>query len=295
MKTYPSLNLIAVLGAAAGLAVAMPRAAAQQAPAATPAPAGDHIVIPLSHPTQPATLKVSSLSGTITVRAYNGQDVVVDGAADSGDASRRERRERTPPPEAQGMHRLNVSPGMTAEEDNNVVTVHTSVFGGGEGLVIQVPARTSLTLRTVNGGLIEVDGVTGDINAEATNGRIVLHEVSGSVVANALNGRIEATVAHLDAAKPSSFSSLNGNIDVTLPADVHCNLRLKTDHGDIYLDDGFNFQATRGPGSTNAGTRDAEGMYKVQLDRTTYGTLNGGGPEIRISNFNGNIYLRKGK
>lgn len=61
------------------------------------------------------------------------------------------------------------------------------------------------------------------------------------------------------------------------------------------MDDGFNFQAAPAPSPAGQGQRNAQGMYKVRLDRTTYGTLNGGGPEIRISNFNGNIYLRKAK
>jgi len=279
MKKSFFLNLM-VAALAAGVAAA----------AQAPAPSPDHVVVPLSHPSQPATLKVSSLRGTITVRAYNGPSVIIDSAG--GDHA--SRRPRSVPPEAQGMHRLNVNPGLTAEEDNNVVTVHTSVFSGGD-LDIQVPVHTSLVLHSVNGRFIQVEGVSGDINAEDTNGSITLHNVSGSVVANALNGRITATVAQLDPSKPSAFSSLNGTIDVTLPADVHCNLRLKTDHGDIYMDDGFNFQAAPAPSKSGQGQRNAQGMYKVQLDRTTYGTLNGGGPEIRISNFNGNIYLRKAK
>jgi hypothetical protein len=29
------------------------------------------------------------------------------------------------------------------------------------------------------------------------------------------------------------------------------------------------------------------------VDKTIYGTINGGGPEIQFSNFNGPIYIRK--
>lgn len=259
------------------------------------AQSADHIVVPLSHPSQPATLKVSLINGSITVHAYAGKDVIVDSTSDG--ESRRGRRERNPPAEAQGMHRLTMNPGLTAEEDNNVVSVHSSVFnGGGSDLVIQVPEKSSLNLHTINGGNIEVDGVQGDINVEDINGSITLSQVAGSIVAHGLNGKVTATVTQLDPSKPSSFSSLNGTIDVTLPAAVRANVRMKTDQGDIYMDDGFNFQATHGGGAGNAqGQREADGMYKVKIDRTIYGTLNGGGPEIRFENFNGNIYLRKGK
>ncbi|HWG38657.1 MAG TPA: DUF4097 family beta strand repeat-containing protein [Terriglobales bacterium] len=255
------------------------------------ASSADHVVVPLSHPGQPATLRVSVVTGSITVKTASGNNVVIDTDESSDSSSRR--RARPEPPEAQGMHRLNTSAGISAEEDNNVVTVRNSVFGGGN-LVIQVPANTSVSLRAVNGGKVEVDGLTGDISAEDTNGNVILNNVSGSIVASATNGRIFATITRLDPSKPSSFSSLNGTIDVTLPPDVKANLRLKSDHGDIYLDDGFNFQATRTPSSAT-GSRDSDGMYKVRMDRSVSGTLNGGGSEIRVQNFNGNIYLRKGK
>lgn len=251
---------------------------------------GNTITIPLSHPTQPATVKVSTLQGTITVTAASN----VSGVVLESTGGEQWNRHRNPPAEAQGMHLLNQNPGLSASEDNNVVTVSTSAFGGGN-LNIQVPVHTSLSLHSVNGERIVVTGVQGDINVQDTNGNITLNNVGGSIIAHGLNGRVVATIVSLDPSKPSSFSSLNGTIDVTLPATVRANLRLHTDQGDIYMDDGFNFQPTRSPSdnSSPASTRESNGMYKVRVDRTVYGTLNGGGPELRFENFNGNIYIRK--
>ncbi|HEY7855560.1 MAG TPA: DUF4097 family beta strand repeat-containing protein [Terriglobales bacterium] len=258
------------------------------------AAAQDHIVVPLSHPSQPATLKVGFVNGSITVRAYDGKDVVID-TTSNGDSISRRHREPPPSEDTNGMHKLTTSPGISAEEENNVVTIRSSMFNGQDSNVtVQVPAHTSLSLHTVNGGKIQVEGVDGDINVDNTNGSVTLDHVSGSVVAHALNGRVTATITRLDSSKPSSFSSLNGNLDITLPADAKANVRMKTDNGDIYVDDGFNFQVTRGNvGGTDQGQRDSNGMFKVKVDRNVYGTLNGGGPDLRIENFNGNIYLRK--
>ncbi|HET9784169.1 MAG TPA: DUF4097 family beta strand repeat-containing protein [Terriglobales bacterium] len=279
---------------AAGL-TALPSLA--QTPPTAPANSdASHVVVPLSHPSQPATLRVSVLSGSIHVRAYNGNQVVIDAAPGAGGWSKArgwDNDDRTPA-EAQGMHRLNSPAGLTAEEDNNVVRVSTSVMSGSQDLNIQVPANTSVSLHTVNGSEIEVTGLTGDISCEATNGRITLNHVAGSVVAHALNGRIVATVDHLDAGKPSSFSSLNGTINVTLPADVRANLSLKTSRGDIYMDNGFQFQEQRQDRGTS-GQRGDNGMYKVEVDRTISGTLNGGGADLRMQTFNGDIYIHKGK
>ncbi|HEY8054874.1 MAG TPA: DUF4097 family beta strand repeat-containing protein [Terriglobales bacterium] len=297
-------QLLISVAMAAGLGVAALPGAAQAASARTVQSAqaasadANHVVVPLSHPSQPATLRVSVISGSIHVRAYNGNQVIIDSAPGEG-GSRLARgwgddEDRNSPAEAQGMHRLNSPAGLTAEEDNNVVRVTTSVMSGSQDLNIQVPANTSVSLHTVNGSEISVEGLTGDINCEATNGRITLTHVAGSIVAHALNGRIVATVDHFDAGKPSSFSSLNGTINVTLPADLHANLSLKTSHGDIYMDNGFQFQQqSRNPGTS--GQRGDNGMYKVEVDRTITGTLNGGGADLRMQTFNGDIYIHKGK
>lgn len=253
---------------------------------AMPAGAQNRIVVPLSHSSQPATLRVTTMNGSIVVRAYSGNQVIIESSGGS-----HHRAERVPP-EAEGMHRLNGSAGLSASEDNNVVTVHTSIFGGGGNLDIQVPVHTSMQLHSMNGDRIEVDGVTGDISAEDTNGNVVLNNVSGSIVASAMNGRITAIIGHLDANKPSSFSSMNGTIDITLPADVHADLRLKTSMGQIYMDNGFAFQQSQAPGPVSE--RSNNGMYRVHVDNTIFGKLNGGGPQIQVQNFNGNIYIHKG-
>jgi hypothetical protein len=46
-------------------------------------------------------------------------------------------------------------------------------------------------------------------------------------------------------AKPMSFSSLNGDIDVTFPPDIKARLKLKSEQGDIYSD----FDIQMQPGS----------------------------------------------
>jgi hypothetical protein len=42
-------------------------------------------------------------------------------------------------------------------------------------------------------------------------------------------------------------------------------------------------------------TRDGKGKFHVTLEKVMKGTINGGGQEFRFNNFNGDIYIRKGK
>jgi DUF4097 and DUF4098 domain-containing protein YvlB len=125
------------------------------------------------------------------------------------------------------------------------------------------------------------------------NGNITLTNVSGSVVAHSLNGNLVTILTAVDPQKPMSFSSLNGNIDVTFPPTLKANVKLKTDHGEVFSD--FDI-ATRSPAAPIVeDSRSQKGKYRVRIDRTVYGTINGGGPEIQFSNFNGSIYIRKAK
>src|SRR4051812_38373310 len=78
--------------------------------------AQDKITVPLSSPSQPATVKVHLISGSITVTAGTASQVVVESSATPG-------RRRQPDPPA-GMHRIDTgNSGIDVEEDHNTVTI----------------------------------------------------------------------------------------------------------------------------------------------------------------------------
>ena len=129
-----------------------------------------------------------------------------------------------------------------------------------------------------------------DINN--VNGNVTLNNVGGSAVAHALNGRVLATFARLNSQKPMAFSSLNGAIDVTFPADLKASVSIRSDRGDVFSDFDIQLQANA-PAQTVEDERGKGGKYRVKFDRTFKGTINGGGQEIQFKNFNGNIYIRK--
>ena len=244
------------------------------------------IKIPFSDPSRPKTLKVSLVQGSIVVKGYAGNEVLVDA---SGDNDRRRDRGDAPP----GMRRIDAfGGGFQAEESENTVSI-TANPSRQSDLTIQVPVNTSLKLSTVNGGFVEVDGVNGDMDVNNTNGRITLTHVSGAVIAHALNGKLIAVLDRVDPNKPMSFSSLNGNIDVTLPPSLKANVKMRSDNGEVYSDFDVKVDGTARPVVEE--NRSERGRYRVKIDRTILGSINGGGPEIQFTTFNGNIYIRKGK
>jgi DUF4097 and DUF4098 domain-containing protein YvlB len=264
---------------AAGTGLTAPRSHAQTASASSP----DRIAVKLDDPSRPALVKASLVNGDITVKAYDGQEVIVEARNRNGGPEK---------PAPEGLHRLNISrTGLTVEEENNEVRVSTDSFMRPIDLTITVPVRTSLKLSAVNDGDIVVSGVDGEIDVNDVNGSVTLNHVSGNCVAHALNGKILATFARVNQ-KPMAFSSLNGDIDVTFPADLKANLNVRSDRGDVFSD--FNVQLrASAPKEVTEDSGGHGGKYRVRIDRTVRGTINGGGPEIQFTNFQGSIYIRK--
>jgi len=247
---------------------------------------GDKIVIPLSDPSRPALVKAGLIMGSITVKAYDGKEVIVE-AHGRGESD----NER---PTKNGMHRIPMNgSGITAEEDNNVVKIETESYRHPVDLLIQVPAKTSLKLTAINDGNITVSGVDGDIEVSNNNGKIMLNNIAGSVVAHALNEKIVCSFREVNAGKAMSFSSMNGDIDVTFPADLKANLKIRNDQGEVYSDFDVTLQAQK-PEQSVQNSRDKGGKYRVRIDsHIVNGVINGGGQEIQFQNFNGNIFIRK--
>jgi hypothetical protein len=245
---------------------------------------GDRVTVPFRDASKPRTLVVKVINGGMTVHGYDGKDVIIEAHGIAG----RSRRSHEPPP---GMHRLgDNNTGLDVTEDNNVVTVQAGIMHSAD-LNIQVPVQTSLRLTTMNGGKIQVDNVSGEIEAENMNGAVTLTGVSGSVVANSMNGHVTVSLDRVTPNKTMSFSTMNGPIDVTLPADMKANLRMRTDNGDIFTDFDVKLQGSSPPIVDDQ--RHNGGRYRVRVDKTLYGSINGGGPEIRFTTYNGSITIHK--
>ncbi|HVT92658.1 MAG TPA: DUF4097 family beta strand repeat-containing protein [Bryobacteraceae bacterium] len=270
MKRYVSFSLFLVAGLAFG----------QDA---------DRVTVPFSDAARPKMVSVHLINGGIDVKGYAGKDVIVEARSRGGE------RNTHVPERAKGMHRIGASgTGLSVEEADNVVEIKTTSWSSGSDVSVQVPFSTSLKLKTMNDGDIVVDHVSGDIEVDDLNGKVTLTSVSGSALVHALNGKILAAFDRVTPGKVMSFSSLNGDIDVTFPADLRAKVRVKTDNGEAYSDFDIRLDPNaRKPEVEHAGGND--GKYRVKFERGTWGTINGGGPEMQFTTLNGNIFIRKGK
>ena len=273
----------------------------------------DHTVVNFSNPAKPGTLEVDLSEGSITIRGYAGKEVIIDarwrerllkkeeemppeaGVEPEEKTEEEIAREKAQAEKAKGMKMLQVeSAGLTVEEEGNVISVNAEQGRRALDLLIQVPYSTSLRLscRDDVGG-ITVDGVSGEIEVNTSDGPIILTNVSGPVVADSSDGEIKATFGKVTPGKPMSFSAMDGDIDITLPFDVKASLKMKTEEGKIFTD--FDVQLTPSQQKKEEDERKDGGSYRVSFEKVTLGLINGGGVEIQLTAYEGNIYVRKAK
>ena len=269
------------LAAAGVLSAFMSVAIAQQQPAA------DQVAVPLSDPSRPALIDVGLVQGSITVRGTNRKDILVTARPDTDRPSRRY------DPDSTGMRRIPQIAGFRISEDANRVKVSADSPNRSITFEIEAPVRSNLRLSAVNGGEILVENIEGELDLSNTNGGITMNNVGGSVNAGTTNGNVRATMTRITAQKEMAFTSLNGTVDVTLPPTTKANLRLRSDHGDVYSD--FDLQLAPSAAPAVEETRSSNGRYRINRNRSIVGTINGGGPEFELRTFNSNVYVRKGQ
>ena len=245
----------------------------------------EQLTVPLSSPGKPYSLKIQLVSGSIKIVGYSGKDLIINATPKSGDDEDGSKAAEN------GMKRISSSGGfeVTAKEADNTVTVNTGNPNKVVDLDLKIPQDVKLKIGTVNDGEIRVENVSGELEVTNVNDKITLTNISGSVVANTVNGDVIVTFSKLDTNAPMAFSTLNGDVNVSLPAGAKANLKLKSDNGEIFSD--FEVVVDKAPGKIEKSS--APGMYKIKKDDWVYGKINGGGAEMLMKNMEGDIYIKK--
>jgi DUF4097 and DUF4098 domain-containing protein YvlB len=258
--------------------------------------AGERVAVPFSDPGKPGKLEVSLINGGITVTGYEGKEVIIESKTSAQVIT--PGAPEKPSSKYPGMKRLStVGGGLRVEEAGNVMEISSPAWKADTDLAIRVPVNTSLELNTVNNGAIRVENVSGEIEAAHVNGDIILLRVTGAVAAHTVNGKVAATFGRLDGRKPVSLVSFNGDVDLTLPGDGKATLKMSINNeGEIYSDFDLAVQTenTRSV-EDERGHGERHGRYRLNIEKTVVASLNGGGPEIILNTFNGDILLRKAK
>ena len=249
----------------------------------------EQLVVHLTNPAKSGKLSLDIVNGDIHVIGYDGKDVIIQAIAEVDNHVNRKKSNTR----SDGMKRITPTDGfeITAEEDNNNIKVETDEVMKTINFTIKVPKKFSLKLSTVNNGNILVENVSGSFELENANGGIKMKNVSGSALANTINGDLIADFDSILTGTPMAFTTLNGNVDVTLPPTVKANIKMQSEMGEIYSD--FDIDINKSISKPKQITE--KGVYKIVKDKWTYGKINGGGAEIMMKNMHGDVNIRKGK
>jgi hypothetical protein len=243
----------------------------------------NEFTVPLSDPAKRGKLKAHINYGSITVKGTARKDILVRYKAADDEEDSKENTKN-------GLKRIG-SGGLDFEvaESENIVKVSSNSWNKKLELEVEVPSGMDLDVKTYNDGDLFISNIQGETVLTNYNGEITAQNISGSVMATTYNGDIKVTFDKITAGTPMSYSTYNGDIDLSMPAAHKMTLKMKTEQGDIYSDFDVAFKNT-GPVQQK---KTEAGVYKVIVDDWKRGDVNGGGPEITIKNYNGDIFLRK--
>ncbi|HEY5749638.1 MAG TPA: DUF4097 family beta strand repeat-containing protein [Chryseolinea sp.] len=246
--------------------------------------ASNEFTVPLGEPGKKGKLKAQINFGSIVVKGTARKDILVKYTAPNNE----EQDKKTSTKD--GMRRIGGG-GMDLEVsvNGNTVKVGSDSWNNKLNLEIEIPSNMDLEVKTYNDGDLMVTNVQGELELTNYNGEITALNISGSVVATTYNGDVKVTFDKVTDATPMSYSTYNGNIDLTFPATLKATFKMKTEQGDIYSNFEVDFKST-GPVQK---TDTKSGVYKVVVDEWKRGDVNGGGPEITMKNYNGDIYVRR--
>jgi len=138
---------------------------------------------------------------------------------------------------------------------------------------VRVPAGVNFQGRTVN-GKVEAERLASDVDLKTVNGSINV-STTGLARAATVNGSITAVMGRADWPAGLEFKTVNGGIDLTLPASLSAQVEAKTLNGEITTD----FPMT----VTGAFSR-----------RRLSGTIGGGGDrQLILETVNGSVQIRR--
>jgi len=203
-----------------------------------------------SDPTKPGTLKVNLMGGDLHILAGDTPDITVVSDAKAGNSQKR----------SDGLRVIGGATSFTFEEKNNVVTLEAGYgrhHGSTNSYKVTVPKNTAVVVLNQYGDT-SCAGVGGDVEVRSNNGGVTLKDVMSGASVETMNGGIHVSVKTLMPNHALSFSSMNGEIVIHLPAASQANLQLRTQNGSILTDFDDNDLVTKVTGQSGTGVGDSQ-------------------------------------
>jgi hypothetical protein len=205
-------------------------------------------------------MEVRTIAGTIHVTAATGDVGEIEAKVHDGD-----------PDTAPAVRFTEDEHGVVARVEPREHGCEHDHHDGTVDFEVRVPAGAHLVARSVHGG-IDVEGVSGPVDLHTVDGGIAIRAAT-SARARTVNGSVTASFRTPDLDADSELETVNGPVQVTLPAAANADLSASTLNGEIHV------------GFPLSGSSDR---------RSTHGSIGHGGRELRLRTVNGTIEVSRG-
>jgi DUF4097 and DUF4098 domain-containing protein YvlB len=224
-------------------------------------------------------MEIENINGSVTVSQGTGRTALVEVTKvvkeGNGDLVKAVMEE------SQGVMRvctifLNRDPNRTTcrgENSNSSRNGRRNEFQVEMNYVVRVPAGVVVNVETVNGGVV-LRGLDTPASVATVNGAIDF-DAAGAHRLETVNGQIRARLSRADWTGSLDIETVNGSVDLTLPASFAAEVSGETVNGGVTSDFPITIEGRWGPKSFR-------------------GSINGGGGRtLNIETVNGAIRLRR--
>lgn len=231
-------------------------------------------------PSRPGRLDIDIKRGDILVHAYAGDQVLVRLFVPNRTS---QAVEHTP----DGFRAVSGRPlDFKVRQDGNTIELDGNSNTQITHIEVLVPRRIDLTLDSYRSGVIRVAGVKGHIRARSYQNNIILSDIVGSADVNATNGNVAADFHAVTG--ELSFDTYNGDIDLTLPAEIRTTTYIRSESHDVKSQ----FPIARNLAEVVVTNHD-DGSRSIEFGEFVIGDINGGGLRTMIETTNGAVLLRR--
>ena len=221
-----------------------------------------HRTIPLS---ANGRISLENINGNVEITGWDRNEVQIDAVKRARDQQRLDDT------------RIDVE---TSSDSVEIKTSYAShLFNNNPGSVdykLHVPQNARLEKISLVNGSLDVQKVSGEVNANLVNGKVRANDLGGRADLSTVNGSIEANYQSLNNVRDIKLKSINGSVELGLPNSPNAEVDASTVSGSIKTD--FPLEVKGGFMHKNAS-----------------GTLGNGGTRIELSDVNGSIRIGQGR
>ena len=196
-------------------------------------------------------IHIGNISGDVRVTAYDGDSILVKGTKQGRDQDKVDVEDKS----------------TDSRVDIGVRYPKRCDCDASIQFEVQVPRSISYVFDGISSvsGDVEVSGVSGRVHATAVSGDVRVKNITGAVSASSVSGDVEVLVDRLDGTDDMKFSSVSGDVNVKLPANLGADVDMSSFSGDIKTDFPIEVKTEKYGSRTSARGKIGEGSAKLSM------------------------------